>query len=210
MEDRKPPGIEAHIEDAVRVLRSVRSRVMDHGLKIGIENHAGDMQGRELKTLVEEAGKDFVGVCLDSGNPLWTIESPHVTLATLHPYVLTSHVRDTAVWRVPEGAAVQWVRMGDGNIGIDSYVRKYGELCAGRALSLEIIVTQPRVFAYRKPEFWDSYRHTPAWEFEQFAALVEDGKPRPAAEPVPKELVAQRQREDLEASIAYTKKLIHA
>ncbi len=179
------------------MLRSVRSRVIDHGLKIAIENHAGDMQGRELKTLVEEAGKDFVGVCLDSGNPMWTIESPHITLATLHPYVLTSHVRDTAVWRVPEGAAVQWVRMGDGNIGIDSYVRKYAELCAGRALSLEIIVTQPRVFAYRKPEFWDNYRHTPAWEFEQFAALVEGGTPRPAAEPVPKELVAQRQREEL-------------
>ena len=95
---------------------------------------------------MEEAGKDFVGVCLDSGNPLWTIEDPHLTLETLHPYVLTSHIRDTAVWRVPEGAAVQWVRMGDGNIGIDDYVRKYTELCPGRALSLEIIVTQPRIF----------------------------------------------------------------
>src|SRR5262249_34438472 len=92
MEDRKPPGIESHIEDTVRVLRAVKSRVTDSGLKIAIENHAGDMQGRELKMLVEEAGKDFVGVCLDSGNPLWTIEDPHLTLETLHPYVLTSHV----------------------------------------------------------------------------------------------------------------------
>ena len=98
---------------------------MDSGLKIAIENHAGDMQARELKMLIEEAGKDFVGACLDSGNPLWAIEDPHLTLETLAPYVLTSHIRDTAVWRVPEGAAVQWVRMGDGNIGIDDYVRKY-------------------------------------------------------------------------------------
>ena len=127
------------------------------------------MQARELKTLVEEAGKDFVGVCLDSGNPLWTIEDPHLTLETLHPYVLTSHVRDTAVWSVPEGAAVQWVRMGDGNIGIDSYVRQFAELCPGRPLSLEIIVTGPRIFPYRKPDFWDQYRRTPAWEFERFA-----------------------------------------
>ena len=71
-----------------------------------VENHAGDMQARELKTLIEGAGSDFVGVCLDSGNPLWTIEDPHLTLETLHPYVLTSHVRDSAVWKVPEGAAV--------------------------------------------------------------------------------------------------------
>ena len=76
----------------------MRSRVLDSGLKIAIENHAGDMQARELKMLIEEAGKDFVGACLDSGNPLWTIEDPHLTLETLAPYVLTSHVRDTAVW----------------------------------------------------------------------------------------------------------------
>jgi sugar phosphate isomerase/epimerase len=209
MDDRKdPPGIEAHIEDSVRVLRAVRSQALDRGIKIAIENHAGDMQARELKTLVEEAGKDFVGVCLDSGNPLWTIEDPHLTLETLHPYVLTSHVRDTAVWAVPEGAAVQWTRMGDGNVGIDDYVRKYAELCGGRALSLEIIVTGPRIFPYRKAEFWQKYRHTPAWEFERFANLVDAGKPRPAQPAVPKELAAQRQREDLEASMRYTKKLL--
>jgi sugar phosphate isomerase/epimerase len=208
MDDRKPPGIDGHIEDSVKVLRAARTRALDSGIKIAIENHAGDMQARELKILVEEAGKDFVGVCLDSGNPLWTIEDPHLTLETLHPYVLTSHVRDTAVWAVPEGAAVQWVRMGDGNIGIDSYVRKYAELCPGRALSLEIIVTGPRIFPYRHPEFWTQYKTTPAWEFERFAALVEDGKPRPAQPAPAKDQVAQLQREDLEASLAYTKKLI--
>ncbi|HLJ44586.1 MAG TPA: TIM barrel protein [Bryobacteraceae bacterium] len=209
MDDRKPPGIESHIEDTVRVLHAVKSRVVDAGLKIAIENHAGDMQARELKTLIEEAGPDFVGVCLDSGNPLWTIENPHLTLETLHPYVLTSHVRDTAVWRVREGAAVAWVRMGEGNVGIDEYVRKYSELCPGRALSLEVIVTPARIFAFRDPKFWDAYRHTPAWEFERFLALADEGKPLPKQPPVPKELAAQREREDLEASLQYTYKLLH-
>src|SRR3974390_267919 len=94
-----PGGIDARIDDTVKVLRSVRSRVIDSGLKIAIENHAGDMQARELKRLIEEAGKDFVGACLDSGNPLWAIEDPHLTLETLYPYVLTSHIRETALWR---------------------------------------------------------------------------------------------------------------
>lgn len=209
MADRTPPGIEPHIEDTVRVLRAVRSRAMDAGIKIAIENHAGDMQARELKTLIEEAGRDFVGVCLDSGNPLWTLEDPHLTLEILYPYVLTSHVRDTAVWRVPEGAAVAWVRMGDGNIGIDDYVRKYSELCPGRALSLEIIVTPPRIFAYHDPKFWERYRGTPAWEFARFLALVDKGTAPPRFDPVKKELAAQREREDLEASLQYTKRLLH-
>lgn len=208
MDDRRPSGIEPHIEDTVRVLRAVRSRVLDNGLRVAIENHAGDMQARELKTLVEEAGRDFVGVCLDSGNPLWTIEDPHLTLETLHPYVLTSHVRDSAVWRVKEGAAVAWVRMGEGNVGIDDYVRKYREMCPGRALSLEVIVTPPRIFAFEDPKFWDAYRRTPAWEFERFLAIAEKGAPRPKQEPVPREQAQQREREDLEASLRYTYKLL--
>jgi sugar phosphate isomerase/epimerase len=207
--DRQPPlGIEGNIESTVKVLRAVRSRVMDAGLKIAIENHAGDMQARELKMLIEEGGKDFVGACLDSGNPVWAIEDPHLTLETLAPYVLTSHVRDSAVWPAPQGASVAWTRMGDGNIGIDDYVRKYAELCPGKALSLEVIVTGPRTFNYHDPAFWNLYRKTPAWEFARFVTLVEKGTPRPAAPPAPRAAAADREREDLEASIAYTKELL--
>jgi sugar phosphate isomerase/epimerase len=208
-EDRRPGPIERHIESTVEVLRKIRAKATDANIKIAIENHAGDMQARELKTLVEAAGRDFVGVCLDSGNPLWTIEDPHLTLDTLHPYVLTSHVRDSAVWRVPEGAAVAWVRMGEGNVNIDEYVRKYAALCPGRALSMECIVTGPRIFPYHDPKFWDAYRNTPAWEFERFSAIAERGKARPAEPRAPsREAAMQKEREDLEVSIQYTRKLL--
>jgi 3-oxoisoapionate decarboxylase len=153
-----------------------------------------------------EAGRDFVGVCLDSGNPLWTIEDPHLTLDTLHPYVLTSHVRDSAVWKTPEGAAVAWVRMGEGNVNIEDYVHKYARLCPGCALSMESIVTGARMFPYHDAKFWDPYRTTPAWEFERFVSIAERGKPH-ENKPVAKEMAVQKEREDLEASIEYTKKL---
>jgi 3-oxoisoapionate decarboxylase len=211
MNDR--PGatpIEAHIENTIRVLRNVRSRVVDSGVKIAIENHAGDMQARELKSLIEGAGKDFVGACLDSGNPLWVIEDPHLTLETLAPYVLTSHIRDTAVWKIPEGAAVQWVRMGEGNVGIDKYLRRYLELCPGKAITLEIIVTGARKFTYLDPKFWDGYRNVPAWEFSRFLALVEEGEPRDPKPPVPKEQVAQAERDDLEASMRWVRNFLGA
>ena len=206
-DDRRPGPIEKHITDMVGVLKNVRSAAMDHGIKIAIENHAGDMQARELKMLVEEAGPDFVGVCLDSGNPLWTIEDPHLTLETLHPYVLTSHVRDSAVWSVPQGAAVTWVQMGRGNVDIDSYVRKYLELCPGKALSMESILFGPRVLPYQNPAFWDAYRNTPAWEFERYVAIAERGKPY-KDEPWEGKDEARRQREALEESLSYTKKLV--
>jgi 3-oxoisoapionate decarboxylase len=200
-DDRAGGAIERNIESMVTVLRNTRSRAMDANIKVAIENHAGDMQARELKSLVEAAGKDFVGVCLDSGNPLWTIEDPHLTLETLYPYVLTSHVRDSAVWNVEQGAAVAWTRMGEGNVGIDEYVKKYAKLCPGRALSMETIVTGPRVFPYRDPKFWDAYRNDPAWEFQRFLSLAEKGKPY-------QKLPGQHEREDLEASLSYTRKVL--
>ncbi len=206
MADRTGPvSMEQHIENAAKVLRNVRSKAMDSGKKIAIENHAGDMQGRELKSLIEQAGKDFVGACLDSGNPCWALEDPHVTLDHVAPYVLTSHVRDSIVWRTPEGIAMQWARLGDGNVGIGEWIRKYVQLCPGKAMSLEIIVTGTRPFPYLQPKFWDAYRKQPAWEFARFLAIAETGKQPPARPPVPKERAAAVEREDLEASLNWLK-----
>lgn len=208
-DDRRPGPIEKHIDDTAEVLRNIRSKAMGEGIKIAIENHAGDMQARELKSLIEKAGPEFVGVCLDSGNPLWTLEDPHLTLEVLHPYVLTSHVRDSAVWNVSKGTAVTWVQMGRGNVDIDSYVRKYVELCPGKALSMESILLGPRIFPYRDPAFWDAYRQTPAWEFVRYLEIAERGKPY-KEEPWEASGEPERERQALEESLAYTKKLVGA
>ena len=70
-------GLEKHIAETVKVVKRNRSRLVDAGVKLAIENHAGDMQGRELKGLIEEAGPDCIGACVDTGNAMWTIEDPH-------------------------------------------------------------------------------------------------------------------------------------
>jgi 3-oxoisoapionate decarboxylase len=204
LDDRRlPGGIDKRIEDTLKVLKSVRSRVIDAGLKLAIENHAGDMQARELKSLVEAGGTDLVGVCLDAGNAVWTIEDPHLTLDTLAPYVLTSHTRDSAVWHDDRGAAFVWTRMGEGNVRINEYLRTYLAKCPGRPMSLEIIVTpEPRRMSYHDPAFWDAYPSTPAWEFARYVKLADKGAPvfiPPADDPV------AREREDVEASLQWTK-----
>jgi sugar phosphate isomerase/epimerase len=173
-------GIDGHIDATVKVLKNARSKIMDAGVKMAIENHAGDMQARELKGLIEMAGREYVGVCIDSGNAVWTIEDPHLTLETLAPYVETSHMRDSYVFNSPQGTAVQWCRMGDGNVGIDEYIRTYVSRCPGKAVSLEVIVSgSPRIFNYRDPQAWEIFRTTPAWEFARFLALCDKGTPRP-------------------------------
>jgi sugar phosphate isomerase/epimerase len=205
--DRDP--IERHMEAMTALLKSMRSRIMDANLKIAIENHSGDMQARELKALVEMAGKDYVGVCLDAGNPLWALEDPHLTLETLYPYVLTTHCRDTAVWRVPEGAAVSWVRMGEGNVGISEYIARLRQLRPDLAVTLEIIVTNPRIFPFLDPKFWEPYRNQPAWEFSRFLKLAEQGHPREPLPPLKGDASLARERADLEASLTYTRNILN-
>jgi 3-oxoisoapionate decarboxylase len=205
--DRDP--IERHMEAMAALLKSLRTRIIDANLKIAIENHAGDMQARELKSLVEMAGKDYVGVCLDSGNPLWAIEDPHLTLETLYPYVLTTHNRDTAVWRVPEGAAVAWTRMGDGNVGISEYIAKLRRLRPDLPVTLEIIVTNARIFPYLDQKFWEPYRNQPAWEFARFLKIAEQGHPRDLLPPLKGDAALARERADLETSLTFTRNLLN-
>lgn len=205
---RGPIMLEDHMENTIRVLRTVRSRAIDTGIKIAMENHSGDMQAWELKTLIEEAGSDFVGACLDSGNPLITIEDPHLTLETLAPHVLTGHVRDSRAWLTQEGAAAAWVRMGEGNVGIHDFVTKYVQSCPQRTISLELIISnQPRVLPYRTPAFWDAYRKTPAWQFARFLSLAEKGTSPTFAPPVVTGDLAAHERAGVEASFCYLQDL---
>ena len=154
-------GIARHIEQVVKVCQAQKSRAVDAGVKIAVENHAGDMHSTELAQLVEAAGKDFVGVNLDSGNALWTLEDPIDSLRTLAPYVLTTSLRDSAVWETPKGAAVAWTAMGEGQIDLKAYFTAFRELCPGVPVHIETISGFNREFPYLTPEFWKAWPACP-------------------------------------------------
>ena len=216
-EDRLGPlPIEAHMENTIKAFRSVRAEAMDLGVRIALENHSGDMQAREVKTIIEESGKDLVAACLDTGNPIWCVEDPLVTLEILAPYVITTHVRDSVVFEHPRGAAGQWVALGDGNVDLVGFVRQFRKLCPQASMQLEIITGRPpRLLPYLEADFWKAFPKMPAWEFARFVALAKSGRPflgnmvigqwsdnAPALEAALKE----QQRVDLERSLEYAKK----
>jgi sugar phosphate isomerase/epimerase len=207
--DPERPQIEMHIENMIKAVRAIRSRVADSGIKLAVENHGGDLQAREMKMLIEAIGTDIMGVCLDSGNPVWMLEDPHMTLETLIPYAETSHVRDSAVWKVPEGIAVRWVNMGDGNVDIDGWIRKFVQAKPGMPIIFENLVSaNPRIHRIYDPKFWDNWRKMPAWELSRFLAVAEKGTPKPAT-PRPESKTAGQQRiEDLEVCVRYTRELL--
>jgi sugar phosphate isomerase/epimerase len=212
------PNLDRCMEATIQALRSVRSQALDIGVRIAIENHSGDMQARETKMLIEEAGNDFVGSCLDSGNPMWVVEDPLVTLETLAPYVVTTHIRDSAVCEHPRGAAAQWVALGDGSVDFKRFVELYRKLCPKAGMQLEIITGRPpQVLAYLEPDFWKVFPHAVAWEFARFVELAKNGHPYlgpmviggPGEQsPELKAALRDQQRIDLERSLEYAKKVL--
>jgi sugar phosphate isomerase/epimerase len=218
-----PTPYAQHVEEGLRVLRAVSSLARDQEIKLAVENHGGvDFLARELKAFVEEAGTDFVGVCLDTGNPTPAGEDPALAAEVLAPYVVSTHIRDSRVWAVPEGAMVQWVPLGQGCVDF----RRILEVLSGCAptlpFNLEIITgvpTHPRLVPYLDPEsdFWKKYPSMLGRDLVRFIRLAEPGTPEPLEQimlpmdarvpPVgpPGEQLRAQQRRHLEESVSHAK-----
>jgi len=206
--DRETPGgIEARIEDTVKVLKASRGLSEDLGVKIAIENHAGDMHSLELKSLVELAGKDFVGVNLDSGNAVWTLETPMENLENLGQYTLTTSLRDSLVWQSEKGVTAQWTAMGEGMVDWKAYFQRFAELCPNAPIQIETISGFNREFEIEQDEFWKPWPKGKPASLKAFEAWAAKGTPKKAHKGGSKEEEQAYQLGEIERSIAFCKKL---
>lgn len=174
-----PEGpVERHMETAVKILREVRSQVMDAGLKIGIENHK-ELQAWETRQLIETAGKEFTGSYLDTGNPVFVAEDPLTTVEELGPYAVTFHLRDSVVYEHPEGIAVQWVPLGEGTIDFRALVARAAEILPPvRIYCKPITARPPVVLPVYSHEFWTKwFPRARSRDLGRFLALARRGRP---------------------------------
>lgn len=207
-----PGGIDARIADTVKVCKACRGQATDAGIKIAVENHAGDMRSDELVRLIEEAGKDYVGANVDSGNAVWALEDPLDNLETLAPYAATTSLRDTSVWETSQGANLQWRAMGEGTIDQKRYFARFAELCPQVPVHIETISGFNLDAPYLKADFWKSYPNLKASELAKFVALGRGNKPvdtfkKPEGVD-PKIAEQDYQRGELERSIKYCKETL--
>jgi len=153
--DRQTPGgINARIADMVKVVRAVRPLSADAGVKIAVENHAGDMQSRELLRLVEEAGPGVVGVNLDSGNACWALEDPLDALRRLAPNVVTTSLCDAMLWETEGGVAVQLTAMGEGCLDLPAFFDHFKSHCPGVTVHIETISGFAKTFPLGDRGLW--------------------------------------------------------
>ncbi len=218
-----PISFQQHIDELLRVVHAVTPLAQDHGVMFALENHGGvDFLARELRALVESAGSDRLGVCLDTGNPAYAAEDPLLSTEVLAPYVVATQVRDTRIWSVDVGAKAQWAPLGDGNVD----VRRIADVLASTrpevAFNIEIITGElPKTIPYAEPDsdFWRTYPDMLARDFARFVTLAEHGRAEPLAQlTLPEGVRApsaveqgpfqEQQRRHFEISVAYARDVL--
>lgn len=205
--DRSTPGgIEARMEEIIRVIKAVRSRARDAGVKFAVENHAADLRSEEVLQIIEAAGTDLTGVMLDPGNAVWAMEDPMHQLELLGRHVLCTSVRDWMVWEAPDGALFQWTAIGEGQMDVPRFVSRMAALCPEAPLHLETISNSQRPIPFLKPEHWDVYPRLRAADLVPFLALCRRGRPLEVELPppgvTPRDFDQKHQHAELERSIA--------
>lgn len=215
-----PPGpAEQHLATVIRMFKQVRSQVIDSNLKLSVEVHK-DFQAWEFKQFIEEVGPDFVGIYMDTGNPVFVLEDPMQTLEILGRYALTVHLRDSIIYEHPRGVCVQWVPLGEGVIDFQAIVKKVKELCPQVHVFIKPITGRPpAVLPYLEADYWKIYPKARAGDLARFLKLARDGRPyeKPMViEDLPGrqtpahflEAIQYQQREHMERSVEYGKKML--
>jgi 3-oxoisoapionate decarboxylase len=111
-------GNEPSPELAAGRLRHFLQFVPD-GMSVALENH-DRFPAQTLVDIIETVGADKVGITLDTVNSFGALEGPQQVVETLAPYVLSLHVKDFTIRRVPSqmGFVIEGCPAGEGRLDI--------------------------------------------------------------------------------------------
>lgn len=174
-----PEGsVEPYMQMAIEVLRAVRTQASDAGIKVALENHK-ELHAWQTRQVIETAGKEFVGSYLDTGNPVFVAEHPLTTIEELGPYAVTFHLRDSVVYRHPDGIAIQWVPLGEGSLDFKQLVARAAEIMPSVHIYCKPVTARPAVvLPIYSDDFWNKwFPHSRSRDLGRFLALANSGRP---------------------------------
>ena len=111
------PDFHPSPEHVVKTLRDVEP-LLD-GLQLGLENH-DRFPARTLRSIVEAAGSERIGICLDTANSLGAGEGLATVVSELAPLTVNLHLKDFHIARLPHlmGFTVEGRPAGGGMLNV--------------------------------------------------------------------------------------------
>jgi len=98
---------------SIKILKEILPRFIDMDVFIGIENHY-DLPSNYLVRMVEEIDDKRIGLLFDSTNCLGFIERPEEVIKAFGPHLLSIHIKDYIVHKIPGGYRIIGVPLGEG------------------------------------------------------------------------------------------------
>lgn len=132
---RHPIPWEIHLQKSSDFVRSLRPVLADCDSRINLENH-GDSTF-DILHVVETAGEDICGVCLDTANTLVNAEDPVLATKRVAPYTHMTHIKDGIIFFTANGVTRQSKPVGQGIVDFAQIIPILNQYNPGLTLSIE-------------------------------------------------------------------------
>jgi 3-oxoisoapionate decarboxylase len=118
-------GFEPDLYSISSIIKELLPEFESRRIKLAIENH-DRFKAREFEKIVQSAGSEYVGICLDSVNSMGAGEGFEEVSKILLPYTINLHVKDFTIRRVSHkmGIIIEGLPAGKGMLNIGELVSK--------------------------------------------------------------------------------------
>jgi hypothetical protein len=125
-------------------------------VSIAVENHQ-DITSGELVTLCQAVDSPWVGVTLDSVNPLAVAEDQLAFAATIMPHLKNVHLKDYRIYPTPQGYRLVRCPIGGGVLPTPALLDLIAREAPRATISIELGALFARHVQFLEDDFWPGY-----------------------------------------------------
>lgn len=202
--------------DFVRVSHQKLARAVPiadrHKLPLGIENHK-DWTAEEMPQLFRKYSSEYFGACIDFGNNVSLLDSPQELIEALAPFVINTHIKDTAVEEYPDGFLMSEVPLGQGIVDLPRAIALLRSKRPKVRFSLDMLTRDPLKIPCLTEKYWVTFTDRHARHLARTLALVRANKPKqplPRVTGLTKEEALALEARILEDCLAYARQALPA
>lgn len=146
-----------------------------HRVRVGVENHK-DFEADELADMLRKLGSEHVGACIDTGNSIALLEDPMMTVETLAPFVVSTHIKDMAVQECEDGFLLSEVPLGQGILDLERMFQIIETANGAVTFNLEMITRDPLVIPCLTERYWATFPTRPGRDLARMLGMVRKRK----------------------------------
>jgi 3-oxoisoapionate decarboxylase len=182
---------------------------------IALENHQ-DAGSEDLLALCGRFESSYLGVTLDTGNPLAVMEEPLEFARRIGPYLRHAHLKDYRVYHAPNGCRLARCAMGEGVIDFSGLFQLFDAQEWPITRNIEMGALQVRQIPFLERSWWDEFAPRDARDLLPALSLIWRNLRSPDEEwrtPYEREAsgeeLAEYEREQLHRSVQYLRTVMH-